>query len=313
MNCNVCGAKISETTKFCKNCGSKVVKKSERSNGLYCKKCGKSLKENAVFCGGCGEKVIKEQEVEKIVENTEVKAPVAAPSATPTITPKKPKKKNNGLIVTLIVILCLVVGICAGLVVYSLMNNNDDSSDDDTSTSQSDTNDDKSKEDEENKEENGETNPDDEDEKSDDETPKKVESTYSCYKEDLTWREANDLAKDEGGYIVSINSKKEFDLVCDIADDEGIKVFWLGSKIRLGDSWDDAKWSDGTKIKYTKWFKTDDVEEPTYYSEEGEPETYLMAFKVGEDWYFNDAENDVSNYYAGRIGCIIEKEEEIEE
>ncbi|MBE7052918.1 MAG: zinc-ribbon domain-containing protein [Ruminococcaceae bacterium] len=138
MNCNVCGSEISETTKFCKNCGSKVTQKSQRSNGLYCKKCGKSLKENAVFCVGCGEKVVKEQEVEKTVENTEVKVPVAAPSATPTITPKKPKKKNKGVIVTLIVILCLVVGVCAGVVVYSLMNNNDDSSDDDISTSQGD-------------------------------------------------------------------------------------------------------------------------------------------------------------------------------
>ena len=55
-------------------------------------------------------------------------------------------------------------------------------------------------------------------------------------------------------------------------------------------------------MNYTNWYSG----EPTYQSEEGNQENYLMVFKVKDKWYFNDAENDVSQYYKGKMGYIVE-------
>ena len=45
------------------------------------------------------------------------------------------------------------------------------------------------------------------------------------------------------------------------------------------------------------------------YDEEGYDENYLMVFKVNGVWYFNDATNDVSMHYPGKMGYIVEVEE----
>jgi len=133
-------------------------------------------------------------------------------------------------------------------------------------------------------------------------------STYSVIKSDSTWLQANRSALNSGGYLVSINDREEFDKVCEMAEDEGIYVFWLGASRTEYEDWEDIIWEDGTELSYRPWLSG----EPTYYSEDGDREDYLMAFKVGDDWFFNDSENDAiaaSPNYEGKIGFIIEYEE----
>ncbi len=62
---------------------------------------------------------------------------------------------------------------------------------------------------------------------------------------------------------------------------------------------------DGEDITYINWLSG----EPTYYDEDGFDENYLMVFKVNGVWYFNDATNDVSMHYSGKMGYIVEVEE----
>lgn len=132
------------------------------------------------------------------------------------------------------------------------------------------------------------------------------ESTYRVYKEDTTWTEAYNSAKDLNGDLICINSAEEFEKACKLAEANKMNVFWLGSKRSSNtQQWTDALWSDGTDLDFTKWLPG----EPTYVDEEGTPEIYLLAFKVGEDWYFNDAPNDVTRFYSGKIGYIVEIEE----
>ena len=127
---------------------------------------------------------------------------------------------------------------------------------------------------------------------------------YTVYKTNITWNEANQYALRQGGYLVCINSAQEFNKVCALADAKGIKVFWAGAKRGLYDDWFDTYWHDGEQMYFTNWLSG----EPTYYSEDGEEERYLMIFKVGNDWYYNDAINDVSQYYSGKMGYIVETE-----
>lgn len=140
-------------------------------------------------------------------------------------------------------------------------------------------------------------------------TPVPVEKTkvssYIAYKSDATWSEANQNAEQMGGYLVCINNSEEFERVCKKADEQNIKVFWVGAYRNSYDDWEDTQWCDGEDITFTRWLQG----EPTYYSEDGEDENYLMVFKVNGTWYFNDAINDVSEYYSGKMGYIVETEE----
>lgn len=135
------------------------------------------------------------------------------------------------------------------------------------------------------------------------ETPKVSE--YYVFKSDSTWIDASAHARNIGGYLVSINNRDEFDKVCALADQKGIKVFWVGAKRRSDIEWYEAFWQDGSRLVFTNWLQG----EPTYYSEEGEEECYLMVFKVDGVWYYNDATYDVAKYYPGKIGYVIEIEE----
>lgn len=130
-------------------------------------------------------------------------------------------------------------------------------------------------------------------------------STYAVYASDASWLEASRNARNQGDYLVCINSREEFEEVCAMADARNLKVFWVGAKRTSSENWDDVEWADGKKITYTHWFDG----EPTYYSEDGEDENYLMVFNVNGTWYYNDAINDVSKYYAGKMGYIVETKE----
>ena len=140
-------------------------------------------------------------------------------------------------------------------------------------------------------------------------TPEPIEkpkvSSYTAYTSDATWTEASQYARNQGGYLVCINDREEFDKVCQKADEENIKVFWVGAKRDSYDDWDETKWLDGEDITYINWLSG----EPTYYDEDGFDENYLMVFKVNGVWYFNDATNDVSMHYSGKMGYIVEVEE----
>lgn len=106
--------------------------------------------------------------------------------------------------------------------------------------------------------------------------------TYSVIKSDMSWTQAYTSSE---GALVSIDSKKEFDEVCRLAENNDLIVFWVSP--------------DST---YQYWYKN----EPSFVNEDGEPEHYLMVFKVNGSWYFNDSVNDVSAYYAGKMGYITE-------
>ena len=106
--------------------------------------------------------------------------------------------------------------------------------------------------------------------------------TYSVVKSDMSWTQANLNSR---GTLVSIDSETEFTEVCRLAEDNDLIVFWVSP--------------DST---YQYWYKN----EPSFVNEEGEPEHYLMVFKVNGNWYFNDSVNDVSEYYTGKMGYITE-------
>ncbi len=57
--CPNCGAVVSETSSFCRFCGSPIPQKEEapaEDEGKFCINCGEKLASDAVFCVKCGAK-----------------------------------------------------------------------------------------------------------------------------------------------------------------------------------------------------------------------------------------------------------------
>ncbi|MEM0492453.1 MAG: SPFH domain-containing protein [Candidatus Thermoplasmatota archaeon] len=54
IKCGKCGAEVPEGTKFCNECGAKIVKPGMTS----CPKCNTEIPEGSKFCSGCGNKMI---------------------------------------------------------------------------------------------------------------------------------------------------------------------------------------------------------------------------------------------------------------
>ena len=138
-------------------------------------------------------------------------------------------------------------------------------------------------------------------------TPSKApqrEHTYSAVKADVTWWQAVDGSYAEGGHLVSINSADEFYRVTSLAEENGIKVLWVGARRNGEASWSSVKWVTGEPLSYTKWY----TDEPSYHDKDGTVEDVLALQNINGTWYFNDTPDNVTKYYAGRIGYVIEKE-----
>ena len=256
-----------------------------------CSRCGYVTTDAALFCTQCGE--ILQAENRQAVESD------SSFTAAPTF--DLPSKKNNTVLWLVIIFLITALCFVSGLLIYMNISDSDESDTPKTDFTP----------DTQNQQVGGALYV---------EKPSKVPalpktkkvSSYHLIVSDITWEDANADAKNAYGELVCINNAAEFEKICQLADENNLLVFWLGIKRQsASQTWESSKWNDGSDFEYQKWFKN----EPTYTDEAGNPEEYLMAFKVDEKWYFNDSVNDVSEIYPGRIGYFIETvtEEEIEE
>lgn len=122
---------------------------------------------------------------------------------------------------------------------------------------------------------------------------------YEFVPSDGNWEEAMAAALEAGGYLVTITSpEEEYEIEQLMEQQEGYIVVWLGASKLSGD----FAWENGEAWVYDNWA-------------EGEPnnetgsEDFLLMYRVKQVWCWNDVDVDVSTYYKGRMGYIIEYEE----
>lgn len=333
MKCITCGNEVSNNESVCPYCGTSravnqhlqeadvvqnaVENNNQQKSSGFCISCGKSIPTGYKLCPECTEK----QALESYVPE---------------------KKKNYTWLIVLLTVLILLFGAVAvgfwtgffdeyiGADEASDSSNRDedeknsekdtetdnDESKDKDDTDDDNTNDDNTNDDNTNKNDNtggvsGRNNDGTDDDMQSEENKKNKESVYeiTVLKDNdkaVSWSTAYRNANDSGGRLLCINSKEEFEKIVSMLDsyNDEIKVIWVGAKRTPGKNWENVKWLDGSNLTFTRWLDG----EPTYYSD-GEEELYLMIFKVGDEWYFNDAANDVSEFYPSKsVGYIIEKE-----
>lgn len=143
--------------------------------------------------------------------------------------------------------------------------------------------------------------------------------TYKIVIDDVTWQEALfEASMFEGGYLLHINTKEEFDYVTDFIEKSGYgkSIFWIGARREE----DPAvyKWADqngnlvGGSINDLEYWLD---KEPTFYDKEtGTFELYVDMFysSSAKKWVLNDVQNDVLELipgYTGKMGYIVEIEE----
>lgn len=143
--------------------------------------------------------------------------------------------------------------------------------------------------------------------------------TYKIVIDDVTWKEALfEASMFEGGYLLHINTKEEFDYVTDFIEKSGYgkSIFWIGARREE----DPAiyKWADQTGNLVGNSINDLDYwldKEPTFYDKEtGTFEQYVDMFysKSEKKWVLNDVQNDVLELipgYTGKMGYIVEIEE----
>lgn len=125
-----------------------------------------------------------------------------------------------------------------------------------------------------------------------------VINSYECIKMDCTWSEAARLAEESGGHLVTINSEEENLYVKNLLTLEGVKIYWIGANDLENGTY---AWIDGTSMSYTDWH-------------DGEPnrdqgvEHYAALYQIDGVWKWNDLPDDLSQYYTGILGFVIEYE-----
>ncbi len=257
---------------------------------MLCPKCGNRLPDDSKFCSGCGNRLDTAPLITPVAP-IDAKPNPQNSLAPPPAPPKKeeaPKAKSRAWVYVLIsFVSVLIIAAAVSVIIMSFSSSDSSPKKEEEPTEQVDTS-----------------------YKSDYfptvdtsliVTPPS-HSSYTLVISDATWTRAAADARDRGQTLVCIENQDEFDTVCSYAESEGISVFWVGAELDNHTSWSDAYWMNGDKITFAPWLDG----EPTYMSETGNSEEYLLVFKVNNKWYFNDAENDVSEHYSGKMGYFIE-------
>ena len=104
--------------------------------------------------------------------------------------------------------------------------------------------------------------------------------------------------------MVSISDIDEFYKITHLAEASEIKVLWVGARRNATERWPAVKWVTGESMTFTRWYPG----EPTYTDTDGTVEDMLALHRINDVWYYNDTPNDVTKYYSGRIGYIIESD-----
>lgn len=139
MKCANCGSEVKEGAKFCRECGTEIVEKTEVLEQNLCPECGNILEENAMFCNNCGHRVsgkYSETEISNRCPNCnsplkdgalfcgECGTSLTGQPVQKTVSnePHK-KKKDSGLIFLVILLIVVLIG-SIGVIGYVYYQNN---------------------------------------------------------------------------------------------------------------------------------------------------------------------------------------------
>ncbi|HBE09051.1 MAG TPA: hypothetical protein DCY81_00710, partial [Lachnospiraceae bacterium] len=135
------------------------------------------------------------------------------------------------------------------------------------------------------------------------------EKGYEVIAADISWTEANAEAIRRGGHLITITSQEEMDTAVKLAEEKNLEFVWIGgyTSVRNGSAY--GHWITGEDFSYQAWYN----KEPSRTDKDGAEEMYIMLWKIGDEWSWNDQRNDPIKdtgleYFKSKTGYIIEFE-----
>ena len=130
-------------------------------------------------------------------------------------------------------------------------------------------------------------------------------SYYAVVRQDVSWDQADAIARQQGGHLASVATPEEWAEIQDLLDQtfQGQTGYvWLGAR---RDETGQFDWTDGEAFAFADW--TDG--EPSVTDRAGTPEPCLCAWNLDGQWRWNDQRSDLlSAVPSGSIGLVIEYE-----
>ena len=124
---------------------------------------------------------------------------------------------------------------------------------------------------------------------------------YEVIASDMSWTEAQAACYQRGGHLAVISSQEELYEIAALAEAQGLTRIWIGCHRVNGN----LLWETEELIGYDNWGKN----EPSYYYN-NTPEDYIMIYRQGDQWYYNDSIEDPAGtfpeFYKGILGYACE-------
>ncbi|MBR3039714.1 MAG: VWA domain-containing protein [Lachnospiraceae bacterium] len=124
----------------------------------------------------------------------------------------------------------------------------------------------------------------------------KAASGYEVIVGNYSWREANAIALQRGGHLVTITSELEMQRVSRIAEKHSLNGVWMGGYLSQGQ----AYWVTGEEMNYSNWYNGA-VYDAYIGSYSG---SYAMLYNIGGEWKWVIQDNDLDDSI--KCGYIIE-------
>ncbi len=341
MICPYCGKTTKDDALFCATCGHKIAR---------CPSCNRVLRTNARFCGFDGTALPPELLLDLPAPMAAAVPPVAPPPRyTPNeARPPEETKERSRLLIILVAVLIvlLLIGMVVGVGLWQGWFSSDRSSDEEGTLSVSageaadqseapeegafaaaesepkpeDTvQSEAASETEENATQSSEAAAEadaEAEEQSDAEAEQTEvpisERTYEIVASDLSWSEANEAAREAGGHLATITSEEEYEVICALADESGLKYLWLGAALTSDEMvWgEDGCWITGEAWSFDVWYPG----EPSLADADGTQEFCLCLWNAAYDgadigWTMNDQRDKLVEDFpsvSGKVGYVIE-------
>lgn len=135
------------------------------------------------------------------------------------------------------------------------------------------------------------------------EAPK--QTRYAVIPSDLSWTLAREACFEQGGHLAVISGPEELAEITKLAEEQNLTRVWIGCR------WvnNELIWENGEQTEYFEWAENEPSSWDAY---DNVPENYIMIFREGDRWLFNDNRNDPAGdypeFYSGTMGYAIEFE-----
>lgn len=126
---------------------------------------------------------------------------------------------------------------------------------------------------------------------------------YVVTASDMSWTQAQMTCTEQGGYLAVITSQEELDEITRLAQDQGLTKLWIGCH-RLRD---ELVWESGEDVEFYRWAENEPSKWDSY---DNVAEDFIMIYREGDRWLYNDSRNDPAadypEFYSGFMGFVCE-------